>query len=310
MCDKAEFKVCRLCLNSHGLLMNVFGENSKLQFMLEKTIEDLIDVKVVEDANYPWLVCSTCMEKLTEFRLFKRRCAECLSEFYNRIQEGCNPTARKDCITNREKIVSDAIDKKVLDAQDDTIIIKEEIDDASEYCTSLLDPPMVASMQEGCSHWSDNVEAGNLDHSQHYKLGLSTDEEKVIKKEWEVNDPQEEGGLEGDALQLQGTDKGQDVVGNIFHKCQICNIGFAEKDILEVHTLLLHHVKPEEIRCDVDPEALNCTSDVETDAMTYKCAICLIAFSEKCKLKSHLLLHTREGLFKYMQTDVHLQRTS
>ncbi|XP_071442202.1 zinc finger protein 431-like [Hetaerina americana] len=96
----------RLCLNSGGLLINIFEQNNKLEFMLERTIEDLIDVKVVADTNYPWLVCSNCTEKLTEFRLFKRRCAECLFVFYNRIYKGCNPTT-KDSITNREEEESD-----------------------------------------------------------------------------------------------------------------------------------------------------------------------------------------------------------
>ncbi|XP_071447417.1 zinc finger protein 492-like [Hetaerina americana] len=99
MCDTTDFELCRLCLNSGGPLVNVFDDNNQLEFMLENTIEDLIDVKVVEDANYPWLVCSNCMDKLTEFRLFKRRCAECLFVFHNRIQKGCIP-GNNDWITN------------------------------------------------------------------------------------------------------------------------------------------------------------------------------------------------------------------
>ncbi|XP_071445069.1 uncharacterized protein, partial [Hetaerina americana] len=145
--------------------------------MLEKTIEDLIDVRVVEDANYPWLVCSTCMEKLTEFRLFKRRCADCVSVFYDRIQKGCKP-ATKDWITNREEFpvgikkayyvkpaVSDAIDKRAMAIRDDVIILKEEVNAIRECSASPvrdIDSSMVSSMQEGCSHWSDNEEAGNL----------------------------------------------------------------------------------------------------------------------------------------------------
>ncbi|XP_071447415.1 uncharacterized protein [Hetaerina americana] len=108
MCDKIDFVVCRLCLNSGGELVNIFDENNKTEFMLEKTIEDLVNVKVVEDKRYPWLVCSTCMEKLTEFRLFKHRCAECLFVFYNRIQKGCNPAA-KYLIINREEEKGDVL---------------------------------------------------------------------------------------------------------------------------------------------------------------------------------------------------------
>ncbi|XP_071447416.1 zinc finger protein-like [Hetaerina americana] len=108
MCDKIDFVVCRLCLNSGGELINIFDEHTKTEFMLEKTIEDLVNVKVVEDKRYPWLVCSTCMEKLTEFRLFKHRCAECLFVFYNRIRKR-SKSATKDWITNREEEVSDVL---------------------------------------------------------------------------------------------------------------------------------------------------------------------------------------------------------
>ncbi|XP_071455190.1 uncharacterized protein, partial [Hetaerina americana] len=144
--------------------------------MLEKTIEDLIDVKVVEDANHLWLVCSTCMEKLTEFRLFKRQCAECLSVFYNRIQKECNPTT-KDWITNRDEFPSEIkkeIDKDASDtfernavecARDDMIIVKEEIDTTSD-CSAApekdLDLPMVATMQEGVSVWYNTDGVRNL----------------------------------------------------------------------------------------------------------------------------------------------------
>ncbi|XP_071439172.1 zinc finger protein 697-like [Hetaerina americana] len=43
---------------------------------------------VVKEDDNPWLVCCTCVEKLTDFRLFKRRCVECLFVFYNRVQKG------------------------------------------------------------------------------------------------------------------------------------------------------------------------------------------------------------------------------
>ncbi|XP_071442240.1 uncharacterized protein [Hetaerina americana] len=108
MCDKIDFVVCRLCLNSGGVLINIFDKNNKSEFMLENTIEDLINVKVVEDANYPWLICSNCIEKLTEFRLFKHRCEECLFVYYNRIQKGFNPVT-EGWLTNRQEEVSDVL---------------------------------------------------------------------------------------------------------------------------------------------------------------------------------------------------------
>ncbi|XP_071438611.1 zinc finger protein 117-like isoform X2 [Hetaerina americana] len=344
MCDESEFEVCRLCLNSHGLLMNVFGGNSKLQFMLEKAIEDLIDVKVVEDANYPWLVCSTCMEKLTEFRLFKRRCAECLSVFYNRTQKGCNP-ATKDWVTNRctnelcdDAIVSDVFDKKAVDVPGGMISVKEENDPASECSASAvqdIESLMVASIQEGCSHWSDNEEAGNLNHSR--------GDEEVIKEEWDMDIPQG-GGLGADVSQEQdnglekdwaGKEGGQepDSAGHLWHKCQLCNKVFKERHILKAHLRRMHLEKERQLRCDIcsntfefesdlhahvklvhpvrkEYQCQQCSrhfhnmNDLQIHCLThtlerpYKCEICWKAFTEKTMLGKHILTHTGDRSYK------------
>ncbi|XP_071445072.1 zinc finger protein 468-like [Hetaerina americana] len=304
MSDKSAFEVCRLCLNSRGLLINVFGENSQLQSMLEKTIEDLINIKVVVDANYPWLVCSNCMEKLTEFQLFKRRCAECMSVFYNCIQKGCNPAAKYGEYNREESpdeikkelydnpIVSDANVKSSMGIPDD-VVKQEEVDAASECSASPLkdiESIMAASMKEGCSHWSDNVD-GNMYHSQGDELRLSINKEVVIKEKWNVNVSQEKEGLEVDASMLQDYCKGQDSIMTILHRCQICNKGFTQKDILEAHMLRFHPVKVAEIRSGIESHTFECTSDVEADVVTYKCAVCLKAFSQKYTLKRHMRIH-------------------
>ncbi|XP_071449266.1 zinc finger protein 845-like [Hetaerina americana] len=176
MCDKTYFELCRLCLNRGGLLVNVFDENNKLEIMLGKTIEDLLGVKVVEDTRYPWLVCSTCMEKLTEFRIFKHRCAECLFVFYNRVQRGCSPET-KDWIPNQQEfpsgiknqfddnvITSEAIDRRSVDVRDDIVIVKEEVDHATGCSTALeidIHSSMVGSMRQEVSHWADNEDYRN-----------------------------------------------------------------------------------------------------------------------------------------------------
>ncbi|XP_071455149.1 zinc finger protein 722-like [Hetaerina americana] len=234
---------------------------------------------VVEDANHPWLVCSNCMEKLTEFRLFKRRCRECLSVFYNRIQKKCNP-ATKDRKINREEFhrdfkkkiddkASDTVESIAVDVQDNMIIVKEEVDTASWCSGKDVVFPIITSMQEGGSHWSGNDEAGNLDPLPDGQLSLSFHEEVDIKEEYDVAIPVEQG-------------------------CMGANLSQAQRDVLEGHVMDLHPVKMEEIRCDVDAEAFECSKEVESDAMTYKCTICARAFSLKHNLKRHMVVHTGE----------------
>ncbi|XP_071449250.1 uncharacterized protein [Hetaerina americana] len=156
MCDQTYFELCRLCLNSGGVLVNIFDENNTLGIMMEKTIEDLIDVKVVEDTNYPWLVCSTCMEKLTEFRLFKRRCAECLFVFYNRIQKRFNP-ATKCLMTNREEEENDvpSHDNKGVDRTGE-----ELVDGTSGKLWAYSSPVEDHSVQKAAVQMEDTHSAG------------------------------------------------------------------------------------------------------------------------------------------------------
>ncbi|XP_071455152.1 zinc finger protein 816-like isoform X2 [Hetaerina americana] len=257
MRDKVDFEVCRLCLNSRGLLMKVFGENSQLQFMLEKTIADLIGIK-----------------------------------FGSEIKREINDNA----------IASDTFDSSAVDLQDDMIIVKEEIDTASGFSVAqkkVVDIPMIASMQGVDSHWSNNDEAGNLDLLEDGESHLSFNEEVDIKNEFDNEISQEGGCLQADLSQEQEGGKEQDGQ-NIWHKCQICNERFAQKDILEAHVTLLHPVKAEKIRSGIDAEALKCTSDFKADVMMYryKCAICSRTFSQRDKLKSHMITHTEEKHFK------------
>ncbi|XP_071439505.1 uncharacterized protein [Hetaerina americana] len=325
MCDEAEFEVCRLCLNSRGLLMNVFGENSKLQFKLEKTIEDLIDVKVVEDASYPWLVCSNCMEKLTEFRLFKRRCAECLCEFYNRIQKECYPE-RKDVIPNRHEfpseikkdidddtIINDAVDSSAVDVRDDMIIVKMEVDASSGFSASSINDigsSMVPSMQEGCSLSSDNKEEVSLANPQVDESHLSFNEEVIIKVERDVDDPQKEGCMVGDVLKLQDGAQGQvgedkDVVGNLLHTCQICNQVFKQLELLEAHRMCEHLKEGKQVNCDVcsmtfgyQNELNKHVKSVHTMKKKHQCQECSKYFKNQSELRTHMMRHTGEKPIK------------
>ncbi|XP_071442005.1 zinc finger protein 701-like [Hetaerina americana] len=325
MCDKSEFEVCRLCLNSRGLLINVFGENRKLQIMLKKTIEDIIDVKVVEDGNCPWLVCSTCMEKLTEFRLFKRRCAECLSVFYNRIQKCCKP-AMEHWVINREKFpgeikkendaytnASNTVDSSAVVVGDDMIIVKEEVDPASEYSASPvrdIDSSMFPSMQEGCSHWPDNEEGRNLDYSKYVELHLRSDADVNIKELCDADMAQDRVCLREKGLHAQDNGQkqdsmGKDASGTLLHACQICYKVFAQSDLLKAHMMHVHLKKEIQFRCNVCWVVYKCENDLERHKQLvhslkkkHHCEQCSRNFRNPKELRYHMSTHTGEWSFK------------
>ncbi|XP_071449494.1 zinc finger protein-like isoform X4 [Hetaerina americana] len=322
MSDTAEFEVCRLCLNSRGLLISVFGENSKLQFMLEKTIEDLINVKVVQDANHPWLVCSNCMEKLTEFQLFKRRCGECLSVFYNRIRMGRNP-ATKDWITNREEKESDVPyhDNKGAESPG-----KEFVEGtlSKVWVLSRTTESVDPSVQTAMVQMENSDAAGNRlnfmpdNNYNEVKIEESLrDEELCLSnnvdveiKEGDIDIPQEKGSLEEDSLHWQDGGHAQDVTseggaGNPVHKCQICNMVFEELNLLEAHKMCKQLKEEKQLKCDVCSKtfkykkALNThVKSVHSMKKEHQCQECLRYFKNQSELRIHIMRHTGEKPIK------------
>ncbi|XP_046396523.1 uncharacterized protein LOC124163576 isoform X2 [Ischnura elegans] len=75
-----KYSVCRLCL-CHGGLFDIFDSCTEMDIELKETIENLLQCPVEREEGFPWLVCHPCERKLTEFRLFKRRCLECKQAF-------------------------------------------------------------------------------------------------------------------------------------------------------------------------------------------------------------------------------------
>ncbi|XP_071442992.1 zinc finger protein 485-like [Hetaerina americana] len=82
---KNSERLCRLCLCNSSRVIDVLEENGDLGFAVAKTIEDLLQFKVRKLGNYSWLACSTCLEKLIEFRLFKSRCIDSNITFEKRF---------------------------------------------------------------------------------------------------------------------------------------------------------------------------------------------------------------------------------
>ncbi|XP_071445650.1 uncharacterized protein [Hetaerina americana] len=301
MCDKIDFELCRLCLNSGGFLINIFDDNNKLEIMLEKTIEDLLDVKVVEEAGCPWLVCGNCMEKLTEFRLFKRRCAECLFVFYNRIQKGCNP-ATKDWINDSLETKSEeegavpSSDEHPEDAEPPG----EELDhgtsanvwaissavDAVDDSVQLASTEMEGTFSDLGTRGDSTASNGakTRDDSECIELHLSSDEEVNRKEEFDADKLHEERHLrEKELLSQDGGQKlggpVEDTAGTVLHVCQICNKVFAKSDLLKDHVMHAHLDKVvEEAGCPW----LVCGNCMEklTEFRLFKrrCAECLFVF--------------------------------
>ncbi|XP_071445685.1 zinc finger protein 501-like [Hetaerina americana] len=246
------------------------------------------------------------------------------------MQEGCSHWSDNEKAENllpdktkeelcEDPIVSDSIDKRAVDVPDDVIIVKEEADTTSECSASPvrdIESLMVASMQEGCSHWSDNEKVGNLDRLEDDELNLSSNVKVVMKEELDVDVPQEKRCLGVDLSQAQDGDEGQDGTGkeggqeengagNLQHKCQACNEVVREGDLLEGHVMRVHPKKEMQFKCDICCDLSKCKSGLHEHVKSvpslgreYQCQQCSRLFQNTTELQIHMSTHTLERPFK------------
>lgn len=67
-------KMCRLCLLGSESLICIFEMNNLHGYVAAEVIEDLLQLNVSKEDDYPHQVCSLCLTKLTDFKLFKEQC--------------------------------------------------------------------------------------------------------------------------------------------------------------------------------------------------------------------------------------------
>ncbi|XP_046408111.1 zinc finger protein 16-like [Ischnura elegans] len=73
--DLAEISaLCRLCMKYSEYYINIFIPNKEFEVNFEKTIHDLLTLKVALGDGLPCTVCLQCVGKLKEFRDFKDLC--------------------------------------------------------------------------------------------------------------------------------------------------------------------------------------------------------------------------------------------
>ncbi|XP_071445679.1 uncharacterized protein [Hetaerina americana] len=66
--------LCRLCLYRSEFSIDIFDENGKHGYVAAEVIEDLLQLNVRREDGYPQWVCAKCLNKLTDFKVFKSQC--------------------------------------------------------------------------------------------------------------------------------------------------------------------------------------------------------------------------------------------
>ncbi|XP_071439183.1 uncharacterized protein [Hetaerina americana] len=69
-------ELCRLCLYKSENLFDIFGVDGRHGYLAAEVIQDLLQIEVGRFDGFPRCVCCNCLDKLTDFKLFKDQCME------------------------------------------------------------------------------------------------------------------------------------------------------------------------------------------------------------------------------------------
>ncbi|KAG8223037.1 hypothetical protein J437_LFUL001359 [Ladona fulva] len=79
------FNSCRLCLCESERLINIFEVNGRHGYAAAEVITDLLQFKVCKTDRYPHLICCPCLDKLTDFKIFKDQCINAKLTYENKV---------------------------------------------------------------------------------------------------------------------------------------------------------------------------------------------------------------------------------
>ncbi|XP_046407431.1 uncharacterized protein LOC124172069 [Ischnura elegans] len=74
--NKSESDLCRLCRKNNYYFYNIFTSNVSCEITVKDALHDLIGLQVAVGDGLPTTLCPPCLEKLTEFSVFKKICLE------------------------------------------------------------------------------------------------------------------------------------------------------------------------------------------------------------------------------------------
>ncbi|XP_046395410.1 uncharacterized protein LOC124162800 isoform X5 [Ischnura elegans] len=93
-----QYNFCRLCLCCSGSLLNIFMDNSPYESFVLEAVNNLLNYQIVKNGRLPWLICHSCLVRLSDFREFKIRCARSKLVFDSIVQpskdEICYPVSK------------------------------------------------------------------------------------------------------------------------------------------------------------------------------------------------------------------------
>ncbi|XP_046404113.1 zinc finger protein 879-like isoform X2 [Ischnura elegans] len=132
-------EMCRLCLYKRDNLLDIFCINENHGYIAAEVIQDLLQIEVGPLDGFPRCVCSVCLDKLTDFKLFKKKCLESRSTFQQEFNAGDQQEAwrklqdtqvEQDPLAFSRPIKVEPSDSEMIeDPVEVEIAVKDEVDE-------------------------------------------------------------------------------------------------------------------------------------------------------------------------------------
>ncbi|XP_046408049.1 uncharacterized protein LOC124172645 isoform X2 [Ischnura elegans] len=88
--------MCRLCLCKCDNLVEIFVLGECHGYYAAEVIQDLLQIEVSLVDGFPQCVCAECLDKLTDFKVFKDKCLKSRSTFQQMLQRKIEQAEQKD----------------------------------------------------------------------------------------------------------------------------------------------------------------------------------------------------------------------
>ncbi|XP_046408158.1 uncharacterized protein LOC124172733 [Ischnura elegans] len=88
--------MCRLCLCKCDNLVEIFVLGEGHGYYAAEVIQDLLQIEVSLVDGFPQCICAECLDKLTDFKVFKDKCLKSRSTFQQMLQRKIEQAEQKD----------------------------------------------------------------------------------------------------------------------------------------------------------------------------------------------------------------------